>query len=276
MGRGRVGYQVVCVIALGLMSGCEPPTPPAQWVTAPASATEEIKMSISDARKNVAALLPRELNSHWARQIEGFNRSEFSGIARSKSTGASEKFTISFAPARYGVCYIPEFDPGVAAFSALTTCTRAGSTVFGVHFTNRNDAVVFANSMNRLIQAATTDIARRRSAASALDARAGDCAAKGSPLVLPEPARAKGVLGAAAYRDKKFEDALDYYREGVQIEPCWPEGNFNAALLAGELEEYEEAAQYMRRYLVLVPASADAQVAKDKILVWDERARRGR
>ena len=57
-----------------------------------------------------------------------------------------------------------------------------------------------------------------------------------------------------AINNKEFEKAVDYYEQGLDIEPLWPEGQFNAALLHGELKDYENAALHMKRYLELVPA----------------------
>ena len=49
----------------------------------------------------------------------------------------------------------------------------------------------------------------------------------------------------------------------------------NAAIVAGELGQYANAAGYMKNYLELVPDAADAQAARDKMLVWKAKASEG-
>jgi hypothetical protein len=52
----------------------------------------------------------------------------------------------------------------------------------------------------------------------------------------------------------------------------WPEGWFNAALVAGELGEYPEAVEFMQNYLELVPDAKDAQSARDQLEIWKMKA----
>jgi tetratricopeptide (TPR) repeat protein len=81
------------------------------------------------------------------------------------------------------------------------------------------------------------------------------------------------VLAEQSIREKKFIDALVHYEAGLQAFPTWPEGWFNAALLYAELGEYVYAADRMRRYLELVPDAPDAKAAREKIIIWDEKAK---
>ena len=55
--------------------------------------------------------------------------------------------------------------------------------------------------------------------------------------------------------------------------PPWAAGWFNAALLYGEFGEYEYAADRMKRYLLLVPDAPDAKAAREKMIVWEEKAK---
>lgn len=43
--------------------------------------------------------------------------------------------------------------------------------------------------------------------------------------------------------------------------------------LAAEVEDYELAALHMRRYLMLAPEAKDASAAKDKLLLWQHKAK---
>lgn len=91
---------------------------------------------------------------------------------------------------------------------------------------------------------------------------------------LPESARKYRVLAEDALQEKRFEDAARYYDQALAIQPLWPEGQFNAAILYGELQKYAQAASHMRLYLELVPNAKDAAAARDKIIIWEEKAGR--
>lgn len=90
---------------------------------------------------------------------------------------------------------------------------------------------------------------------------------------LPAEARRYRVLAENAYNEKRFEDALHYYEEGLELEPVWPEGQFNAAMLAQELGDFGEAAYHMQCYLALAPDSKDAPAARDQVIIWEEKAK---
>ncbi len=79
------------------------------------------------------------------------------------------------------------------------------------------------------------------------------------------------VLAEEAYRDKDLVKALSEYQLGIQAFPTWPEGQFNAALIAAELGYYRIAVQRMKEYLLLAPDAPDAQAAKDKIIIWQDK-----
>ena len=61
---------------------------------------------------------------------------------------------------------------------------------------------------------------------------------------------------------------------GLADYPVWPEGQFNAALLSAEMGYFPEAVRHMRCYLELVPEAADAQAARDQIVIWQSQMKR--
>ena len=77
-----------------------------------------------------------------------------------------------------------------------------------------------------------------------------------------------------AFQRKDFTAALDAYCDALDRHPMWPEGHYNAALLAAEVEDYELAARHMRRYLVLAPGAKDAAAAEETFLLWQHKAKR--
>ena len=89
-----------------------------------------------------------------------------------------------------------------------------------------------------------------------------------SKLPIPEEVRATRLLAENAVKEKKPEEALIQYETGLELYPVWPEGRFNAALIASELGFYAEAVEHMQAYLELVPDAQDAQAARDQIAIW--------
>ncbi|TSA40459.1 MAG: hypothetical protein D4R57_01735 [Verrucomicrobiales bacterium] len=90
---------------------------------------------------------------------------------------------------------------------------------------------------------------------------------------MSDEARTYKVLAEDAFERKDFTAALDAYCKALNKYPMWPKGQYNAAVLAAEAEDYDLAARHMRRYLVLSPEAKDAQAAKDKLLLWQLKAK---
>ena len=88
---------------------------------------------------------------------------------------------------------------------------------------------------------------------------------------LSEPARRYRVQAEAAVQEKRFADAERYFEELLKIEPWWPAGHYNRALILGELGNYDEAAFEMKKYLALEPEAPDARAARDQIYVWESK-----
>lgn len=84
----------------------------------------------------------------------------------------------------------------------------------------------------------------------------------------PEAVRRSRLMAEDAIKSKSFEEAVEYYEQGLQAAPLWPEGHFNAALLYGELRIFGQAVIHMRRYLELGPDAPDAPAARDQLVIW--------
>lgn len=87
--------------------------------------------------------------------------------------------------------------------------------------------------------------------------------------VISEDVRRFRIIAESAVRQKRFTDAVDAYEDGLKLAPWWPEGQFNAALMLGELHYYDEGIDHMKKYLALEPAASNARAAQDKIYVWE-------
>ena len=85
---------------------------------------------------------------------------------------------------------------------------------------------------------------------------------------IPEEVRVQRLLAENAVKEKKPYIALVHYEIGLELYPTWPQGYFNAALIAAELEFYADAIEHMQSYQELVPDAPDAQAARDQIVIW--------
>ena len=89
---------------------------------------------------------------------------------------------------------------------------------------------------------------------------------------LAENARILRLAAEDAIKRQKPDEALNDFELGVEADPTWAQGWFNAALLAGELGFYADAADHMQNYLELLPNAPDAQSARDQIDLWKYKA----
>jgi hypothetical protein len=89
---------------------------------------------------------------------------------------------------------------------------------------------------------------------------------------LPEETRKQRTLAESYLREKDFISSIEHYKLGVRADLTWPEGWFNLALLYGETGEFASAAASMKNYLELMPDSPDAAAARDKIVIWEDKA----
>jgi tetratricopeptide (TPR) repeat protein len=88
---------------------------------------------------------------------------------------------------------------------------------------------------------------------------------------ISEEVRLERVQAENAFREKRLADAAGHYESGLKIDPVWPEGYFNAALIEAELEDYDKAIWHMRAYVELVPDATDAREARDQIAIWQDK-----
>jgi hypothetical protein len=116
-----------------------------------------------------------------------------------------------------------------------------------------------------------------RDAVALPDSESADFALFSARLTVPRPplpdeAMAFKALAEDAFMRKAFFSALWATKEAFDTHPLWPDGRFNAALLAAEIEYYDRAIRHMRRYLVLAPDAADIAASQDKLLLWQRKA----
>jgi tetratricopeptide (TPR) repeat protein len=88
---------------------------------------------------------------------------------------------------------------------------------------------------------------------------------------LPEQVRRDGILAETAISERRIDDAIKLYEDGLQVERLWPEGHRRIAELYGDRREYEKAIEHLRWYLALMPDADDAQAARDKLALWQQQ-----
>jgi tetratricopeptide (TPR) repeat protein len=78
-----------------------------------------------------------------------------------------------------------------------------------------------------------------------------------------------GVMGLDAVNAKNFDEALNQFEGGLALDPLWPNGHFNAAMVYYQMGDYEDAINHMKAYLELTPASEkDYEANHDRVLLW--------
>jgi hypothetical protein len=92
---------------------------------------------------------------------------------------------------------------------------------------------------------------------------------------LPDNVHLQRLLAEDALKNHKPGEALQHYEAGLKLYSTWPQGWFNAAMIAGQLGIYANAAEDMQAYLELVPDAKDAQSARDQIEIWKYKAKQG-
>jgi tetratricopeptide (TPR) repeat protein len=144
---------------------------------------------------------------------------------------------------------------------------------FTVMWQNKDDAVSFADSFQAMKYYGSKQF---------LDDDAADFADfQGKAKIwrslapkppLPEEARRFRVLAKDAQENKDFEREADFYEKGLAIDPLWPAGQFNAAVIYEALKNYRMAVIHMKRYLELEPGDKDAKSYRDQLYIWEQKA----
>jgi tetratricopeptide (TPR) repeat protein len=137
-------------------------------------------------------------------------------------------------------------------------------------FLTLEDAQEAANALNRLrLHALGAD--QRTESWQAFQRQASIWRTQLPKPALPEALRQQRLLAENALQEKDFEAAILHYETGLDIEPIWPEGQFNAALLCAELGYYSDAIRHMRAYVELLPDAPDSQRARDQLIIWQDK-----
>jgi hypothetical protein len=142
-------------------------------------------------------------------------------------------------------------------------------TKWGCASACQQQAAEFVAALNKLVSMA----ANKADPVNAFPAQAAAWHALATKPPLPDAVRVRSLLAEDSVREKNPREALKYYRQGLDLYPLWPQGWFNAAVICGELRDYNNAAEFMQNYLLLVPDAPDAPQARDQIEMWKIKAK---
>jgi tetratricopeptide (TPR) repeat protein len=137
-------------------------------------------------------------------------------------------------------------------------------------FNRQSDAQAFVDSFNRLVYAAYHP-EQQKAELDAFNQAAAAWRSQPKRPALSDAANRERVLAENAIGEKNPDEALAHYEAALAAEAMWPEGWYNAAILAGEMKDYALAVDHMKRYLTLAPDAPDARAARDKVIVWQDK-----
>jgi tetratricopeptide (TPR) repeat protein len=268
---------------LAILSGCasQQPSdaPTTQGGTHPQSYyTPSTPMTVSQARKTLAESIEHLRNMKSVRDVQ-FYRDRITFVGDLASDGKSKMCSASFAEMENLSVADGAYAQYLTAHQRFTRVLANGKPLIlgevEALFDIERDAALFIYTSLILKKDELTANKKDKDETgfAMFTASAQTWLAATPKPEMSEEARTYKVLAEDAFKRKDFPAALDAYGKALEKYPMWPSGHYNAALLAAESEDYELAAQHMRRYLVLSPDAKDAQAAKDKLLLWQAKAK---
>lgn len=83
----------------------------------------------------------------------------------------------------------------------------------------------------------------------------------------------KYIVQANGYNEQKmYQKAIDLYKKAIETDQtAYPAAYSNLALLSVQIDKFDAAIYYMKKYLMLEPESPDARGAQDKIYLWEAK-----
>jgi tetratricopeptide (TPR) repeat protein len=248
----------------------QPPPPPQAKSTRPSMTAPTALRQIRDGLKNAGIRGGDERFRHHLENITvtlaGFSYTEVDDVARWASQPRSRSFQYSGIPA-FSVEFHSPFLPNAPTGYRTTISPRIWWDSERVEHARR-----FVEAVNAIrYYSSGRDLADDAPLFAGFQEEARAWRALPVKPASPEGVRRFQLLAEDAIKNKNFEEAVDYYEQGLQVSPLWPEGQFNAALLYGEMGIYGQAVIHMRRYLELKPDAPDMQAARDQVVIWQAK-----
>ena len=80
------------------------------------------------------------------------------------------------------------------------------------------------------------------------------------------------ILAENAVKEKNLDSATEHYEAALEIQPAWPTGWFDLAMIYAEQQNFADAADAMKHYLELAPDAPDAKDAHTQMIIWEDKA----
>jgi tetratricopeptide (TPR) repeat protein len=81
----------------------------------------------------------------------------------------------------------------------------------------------------------------------------------------------KYIVQANSFNERKlYANAIEFYEKAIEVnQTAYPAAYTNLALLSAQIQNFDAAIYYMKKYLLLEPESSDARSSQDKIYEWE-------
>lgn len=182
---------------------------------------------------------------------------------------AAPNVYLTYGATPFGVSGAAVDYPDKHRIEAFRQAWSAPDVVF-LGFTSAGYGHAFVDGFNRLVYAAYHP-GQQKAAWVQFQAQADAWRTLNPKPGLSDAADRERVLAENAVAEKDPDSALEHYQAAVAAQPMWPEGWYNAGILAGEMLDYQLAIDDMQHYLTLVPGANDATAVRDKIIVWQDK-----
>jgi len=178
-----------------------------------------------------------------------------------------QQYSFKFGQTLYSVGFLPDPRRTILGWGGLS-----GTVPVQFVWTEEGDAEEFADAFNRLLYAAYRNEESQDSETFSAAAKAWrENPAK--PPLSPEADRHR-ILAENAVNERRLDAAVEHYESALEVQPMWPAGWFNLALIYAEQNDYADATDRMQHYLELVPDAADAKEAHEQMIIWEDKAKR--
>ena len=126
----------------------------------------------------------------------------------------------------------------------------------------------FADAFNRLLYAVYRNEESTEFSAAAQSWRENPA----KPPLSSEAERHR-ILAENAIKEHDLDAAIEHFESALELQPMWPAGWFNLALIYAEQKNYADATDRMKHYLELAPDAPDAKDARTQMVIWEDKAK---
>lgn len=134
-------------------------------------------------------------------------------------------------------------------------------------------AQAFADALNRLSAYARSEASGPEDEWRGFQAKAAAWRGLVTKPPLDSEADRHWILAENAVKEKNLDAAVEHYEAALEIQPAWPTGWFDLAMIYAEQKNFADAADAMKHYLELTPDAPDAKDARTQMIIWEDKAK---